>query len=212
MLDKETFKKTVEKAIENGTPVVFRGLLSEFNPSWSEVLDHINTEYFYWDSLHKPDASGALDVSAGNVLIRGRFYMMTNISERSNFRTIEGAKEYIASYDPHFGLSMSFVSLLAEPGFPTLIHADPGHTFYWQVQGASRWRFYESTDSCVHCSADHSLSDAQLEPGDVIFAPKGSPHTVTTNGPRAAIVFRSDDEGAQKPLESTATLANIEEV
>lgn len=212
-LTTEEFLAIINSAIETGQPVVFRDFFTKYNPSWQEILEHINIEYHNRELPAQHSQGGYLGVNVGNMVVRGSFYYMGRLSNKSteHFTTIEAPTQLIREFEPYSGPALSFVSVLAEPGFPTQVHADPGHTFFWQLQGKSHWHFYETfEDICVHCSlSSAAISDVVLNPGDLLFAPKGAPHTVAATTPRAGFAFRSRDEQLQKMIEDTRTLANI---
>lgn len=216
----EEFGEIINSSNKAGAPIVVRNLFTEHNPSWADMLEHLNLEYNNReDAEHNgPRARGVVDTAINNLLIRGKFYYMTIISQKSReiLSTVKEPLDFLnaAKFNDgaeEWGPNMSFITLIREPEFDTQVHADPGPTVYWQVQGESSWQFYENyLDTCVHCKrGGDPLSKVTLRPGDVIFVPEGASHTVISEKARAAIVFRTRSEVNPMPIKSTNGLINI---
>ncbi len=216
----EEIQNALASAEHDEVPLVLYGAMSDLPITWDELFAHMSAEYFS-ENADSPKAEGAIDVAVGNMLIRGKFYYMTRIDPGTSYQhltNLEAAVRRVndfvksskseAGHDS-YGPAMSFISILNEPRMETEIHKDPGHTMFWQIQGESMWTFYEEAGICSRCNRDHPISHVTLRPGDLLFAPKGAPHTVITKGARAAIAFRSSREDEQKEISNTKTLADL---
>lgn len=194
----------INDAIANGHAVVFKGIFTKHNPEWERFIHHINDE-FNNTERNEPAGDSRYETAINNMLIRKWFYMIVRVSDwRKQFPSAIVPTEFLskALHDPSMSPAMSFIQLVQNDIFPTNVHSDPGHTFYWQCQGESEWMLFEEY-MCPTCNCGEGRHGAEsqilLEPGDVIFVPKGMKHTVKIHTPRAALVFRSggDEEAAQ---------------
>lgn len=62
------------------------------------------------------------------------------------------------------------------------IHKDDHDVILLQCEGTVEWRIYDSFDSTEYLSYI-------IEPGDLVFAPKGIIHKAVVTGPRATIIM-----------------------
>lgn len=204
----EELNAEIKLAISEGRAIVFKNFFED-NPGWEEVLQRISDGYHDSDWNDKPSGYPSLEVAIGRLMVRGRFYITLRLdSDGYPFEGIKGGYDFLSEAVSPSKLSTShaIASIVGhEKLTETEVHADPVHTFYWQLQGESTWRFYKER-CCAYCSALRYF-DAQVtvNSGDLLFMPREMLHTVYVTAPRAAVVFRfeQDDElytpGALRP-------------
>lgn len=198
-LTPEEFRKEIDLAIAGGYAIVFKEFFKDITPGWQEILDCMDTGY--QDDVWGAKPSGypkKEPVVGGRLTARGRFYITNRLdSDCTPFEEIKPGFEYLNSVVPETDLMAShlLVTLVSgEPYTETDVHSDPPHTFYWQLQGSSEWRLFEEP-CCVYCDGQrHFDTSAKTSPGDLLFSPSGMFHTIHITGPRAAVVFRFNQE------------------
>jgi len=168
----EFTKENIDQARANGEVVVFKGLFDN-TPEWQSFIDHIQYATF------QPD-EGVREVHQTYGYAHW-WYQLTATIDHSH-RTIPQAQtnmEVIQKVNPNISTSFSIVSFTTrEPS--TNLHNDPTDVFYWQCIGTVNWMI----------GGDRANRVAyELNPGDVIYVPKGTWHEILAKTPRAAISY-----------------------
>lgn len=182
---KEEVKKLIEKCRESKDGILFKNFTSN-NPTWDQFIKHLDHEYHNppQQISSKPEEEKMIN----GVCLRNNFYLSVRSPARGSYGNIffPQSSDVLDFFDsligePGHGVS-SFINFVGKEQ-PITIHPDRRDTLYWQCIGSTTWNVYQN---------DNDLSQFKsfvLNPGDVIFVPKGVSHTVITGEPRAAIAF-----------------------
>ena len=193
----EEVAKEIRLAISEGRAIVFENFFEESeNPSWEEILQLIHDGYHDKESrwARIPSEQPEYEPAIGRNMFRGRSYVTVRLDSNGDpFTAMQPQQQELSKavvpaemMASHVVFSMFGHEKLTE----TAVHADGVHTFYWQLQGKSNWRFFDDF-CCIHCMGKRVfVSQKVVGPGDLLFMPKGMIHTVDITGPRAAAIFR----------------------
>jgi mannose-6-phosphate isomerase-like protein (cupin superfamily) len=176
----ESIKEAIEKARETNRAVVFKNLAPEV-PSWERIIAYVDKE------MHTPP--GAIPMEPLNervingVIVHHLFYMMVRhpyVEDFPELLQVQNSVEKALGVKPKVVNSIvNYVS--GEEPIP--VHSDDRETFYWQCQGNAEWQIYDDW-------RDREPAQGHfLEPGDVIYLPRGVNHSVRMPTPRMAVVF-----------------------
>lgn len=181
----EELKLLVDKSRLNSDAILFKSIATD-NPTWSDFIKHLDHEYHNppQQISSRPDEEKMVN----GVCIRNNFYLSVRSPARGSYGNIffPQCDDILSFFDkimgePGSGVS-AFINFVGKES-PINIHPDRRDTLYWQCIGSTTWNIYPD---------EKNLSQFKsfiLNPGDVIFVPKGVSHTVLTGEPRAAIAF-----------------------
>jgi hypothetical protein len=169
----------------NNASFVFKNVVNE-NPSWQDFIDHINKEiHTPMDNpinTHKPFNERLIN----GVMLKSLFYMDARVRDMEKFskysEVFETLKQAIGKDVYPVSVFVNFVA--NEYNVPK--HCDKRETLFWQCIGKTIWRVYPP-------SSEFPVSYT-LEPGDIIYVPKGIDHEVIIEEPRASIAFGYENE------------------
>jgi len=167
-------KELITKA--NGKAVTLNGLLPPVY-GWDEFIQKLHYNY------HQPNTSESpfSDFSHGEMQKRHNFYTLAFNPTEQHFpglETLIGKLNEITDR-PCTGRSTLANFIGGEPEVE--VHFDIQDHLYWQVIGTSEWRIYKEKDG--------PYISHPLEPGDAIWVPHHTLHTIITPVPRAAFTF-----------------------
>lgn len=168
----EFTKENIDRAREAGQVVVFENLFQN-TPDWQNFIDHIQFATFQPDEGIREDH---------HTFGYAHWWHQLTATIDYAHRSIPQAQEnmnIIKQVNPSVDISFSIVSFTTrEPS--TNLHHDPTDVFYWQCIGSVNWMI----------GRDRANRTAYLlNPGDVIYVPKGTWHEILPNTPRAAVSY-----------------------
>lgn len=188
--------KACRNSVSTGEAVVFRDFLTDA-PKWNDFFKLMDVRYNESVEL-RPSQTPITERPVNDVIFRGLVYIsiiLWNNDDELN----EGYQTLLSSLreamgDDKIGPANAILTLARDHTALTQIHSDPMHTFYLQCEGKSTWHLYESREHCIHCVQHNSEASASIEvgPGDLLFLPEGTFHTIEVTEPRASVVMRQE--------------------
>lgn len=171
--------------IGNSASFLFKGAVLE-NPTWQDFIDHIDEE------IHTPmenpiQSPRPFDERLINgVMLKSLFYMDARVRSMEKFSAYNNLlKLFTDSTKKEVYPASVFVNFVAnEYNVPR--HCDKRETIFWQCIGKTFWHVYPP-------ESEFPVS-YNLEPGDILYIPKGIDHEVIVKEPRAAIAFGYENE------------------
>lgn len=176
----ENIFNTILENKRNQTTCIIKNFCTDV-PSWSEFIDYIgesaNQESVFSDPL--PEYDLRLDGRVvGNVLIKQNFYLYMGIHRHiGKSQTIQNE---FRPFMPSLSISTVYVNL-SDTIDDIPAHFDALDNFYWQCQGSVEWQANGNT--------------YVVEPGDLVYIPAKTYHSVNFSMPRAAIGFSGTVNG-----------------
>ena len=170
----EDIFNTILENKKNQTTCIIKNFCSDV-PLWSDFVDYIG-ESSSQDSIFSeplPEYDLNLDGKiVGNVIIKQNFYLYMVIHRHiGKSQNIESEFQF---FIPSLSISNLYVNLSNTiDDIPD--HIDALDNFYWQCQGSVEWKANGNTYN--------------VEPGDLVYIPAKTHHSVNFSMPRAAIGF-----------------------
>ena len=171
----------------NNASFVFKNVVNE-NPSWQDFIDHVNKEiHTPMDKLYpvQPDKPFEERIING-VTLKSLFYIDARTRDMNIFLNYNDLlKLFSSATGKNIYPASVFINFISnEYNVPK--HHDKRETLFWQCIGKTVWRVYPP-------SSEFPVSYT-LEPGDIIYIPKGVEHEVIIEEPRASIAFGYENE------------------
>ena len=190
----QEFKKIIKDADINFKGAHFKNFIREqYIPSWFDILNCIYTEWQY-----PTDTAMASIVSKHNEELNGRVIMGKNLyfSALNNASDInQELKKYfpqifdmIVEIETNSGMTLTTTGPKVCLGpYQNMSHIDPWPGLSLQCQGQTTWILSDKS-----LSEDKSIEYKEIfemNPGDIIFFPKGMYHQIEVSAPRASLQF-----------------------
>lgn len=174
------FAQEIELARTGYTPaVVLRKAFKEV-PSWDDFITFIHSRAHDdadWVRTNEP----FIERVVNSLIVRNMFYFHAPDPDVYSFPQTQAIYDALTDIVGEIRPSMAFVNFVG--GEKELdVHLDNRETLYWQCIGNSTWKIYGK-------DGKELVQSYVLKPGDMIFVPNGTWHTVETPTPRAAIVL-----------------------
>ena len=169
----------------NNASFVFKNVVQD-NPGWQHFIDHINKEIHTPMDIprntHKPFNERIIN----GVTLKSLFYIDARVRNMEKFpKYLEVFQTLKNSIEKDVYPVSVFVNFIAnEYNIPK--HSDKRETLFWQCIGKTFWHVYPP-------SSEFPVSYT-LEPGDILYVPKGVEHEVIIEEPRASIAFGYENE------------------
>jgi len=184
-------KLILQECKDLNKPYVFKYLCSVV-PKWENFIQHINDQY--WNSrIAEVPSNPYRERFIRGVLFKNPLYLNVTNPKTEWYPEIEEFFNIFNKAIPYRGSALSaYINFAKEQSSEP--HFDETDNFYWQCIGTTVWKFYSSEKRSFSSSNIDKLSDGYyeftLEPGDVVYIPRGMIHDVATTGPRAALQFK----------------------
>lgn len=166
--------ETIFKNKKENTTCLIKNFYKDV-PSWEEFIQYIQEASHERSKFSEPLPEYDLALNgkvAGNVLIKQNFYFYVGVHKEIGvsdkiIRDFALSKINLALANLYVNLSNRIDNVKE--------HQDPLDNFYWQCHGSVEWS----------ANGNKYL----VEPGDLVFIPSQTKHSVNFLGPRAAIGF-----------------------
>jgi hypothetical protein len=184
-------KIILQESKEFNKPYLFKGLLNE-TPGWQNFIDHIDHQY--WNNkIAEVPSNPYRERFIRGVLFKNPLYLNVVAPKEELYPQINSFFNLFDQAIPYRGMALSaYVNFAKEQ--PSEPHFDETDNFYWQCIGKTFWKFYSSEKRSFSESNIDNKSEGyiefEVEPGDVVYIPRGMIHDVQTIGPRAALQFK----------------------
>lgn len=190
----QEFKKIIQEANANFKGAYFKNFISEQDvPSWFDFLNCLYTEWQY-----PTDTEIASIVSKHNEELNGRVIMGKNLyfSALNNALDInQELKKYFPQiFDMILEIETGSEMNLTTTGpkiclgpYQNMSHIDPWPGLSLQCQGQTTWIL--SDQSLTEDNPIKYKEIFKMNPGDIIFFPKGMYHQIEVSAPRASLQF-----------------------
>lgn len=173
-------------------------------PNWQDFMDHleVNTKRglpnFRDESTFNENEVEAKSRIVGAALVKNVFYIYLQ-PRHGNFIFHPSIEKIQNQFNEKFsklgmtggGYTNSYINLSSS--VPDIApHPDPQDNFYWQCIGSVEWTREDGG----------SGNSFVVEPGDMVYIPAGSMHSVKFSMPRAAVGFSwiLDEANVEMPL------------
>jgi hypothetical protein len=187
----EEIKLILQKCKELNEPYVFKSLCNEV-PKWQNFIDHTNDQY--WNNrIAEVPSNPYRERFVRGVLFKNPLYLNVVGPNSKWYPEIDLFFNIFNEAIPYKGSALSaYINFAKEQ--PSDPHFDETDNFYWQCIGQTIWKFYSSEKRSFSESNINKDSNGYFEfevnPGDVVYIPRGMIHDVATMGPRAALQFK----------------------
>jgi hypothetical protein len=195
-MDIISLKKAFDSSIYNKEAYVIRGLFNH-TPSWDPFIEALNYNYsnvkdeFIWnDKLIKKDGYST------NILIYNELDPVVFNVPPKIFPEIY---KMFMMFSEVLGEELSVKAIMNFVGSESSywIHKDNHHVISWNCIGKIEWRIYKDLEDSELNSLElpnRHYESYVLNPGDVLFCPKGVAHQVVSSEPRASLIFQGSKE------------------
>jgi hypothetical protein len=185
----------IEQAKKDGTYVLMKSKYTAV-PNWQDFLDNINTSFS--EIKHKQEELD-LRLISPNILVYNKLDPVVFNSLDLAHTTLYSKAEPVLSMvqemmgKNHSG-TKSIINFVGEE-IDYWVHTDDHDVISWHCIGTVEWRFYKDTEGLELNRANKGLAENKeytsvvLEPGDMLFVPKGLTHQVIIKEPRASLLF-----------------------
>jgi hypothetical protein len=179
-------KDRISYARQSGTILHLKNIVSDL-PSWENFIFNLNYKF---NSKKISDWSDSRDLILNNNATEVMIYNKLDLQVRHSVdigspnklftddKLIKQMQEYSGFPFGNIKTLINFVANEAD----YYIHTDDHDVILIQCQGSVEWRIYPSLQS-------NEYDSYIIEPGDLLFAPKGIVHQAVVFEPRASIVF-----------------------
>lgn len=169
----------------NASCFVYQNLISD-NPTWQNFIDHLSSEIH--TPLDNPLVSDTpfKERVINGVMMKSMFYMDVRVRNLSQFSE---ASDLMSAFSEATGDDIYPVSVFINfvgNEYDVPAHSDNRETIFWQCIGRTVWHVYPD-------GSEFPMT-YELNPGDVIYIPKGIRHAVDIFEPRASIAFGYKNE------------------
>lgn len=152
-------------------------------PSWQDFLNCIFKEIESDQKITLNGGGSQIEKSIGNVVITNDIYFSPQVRDLKYFKSMESfIQEFMNVNKIPIGVSGPKISI-----GPKIVeaHSDQWDAFSLQCQGTSIWT--------ISYRKDKYKETFYMEPGDLLFFPKDTMHSLDCKEPRAGIIFSSED-------------------
>lgn len=169
----------VKEALDNGVTTHLKNQIIIL-PEWSDFIKSIDT------AISEPPKNQRVNEGfeqIGNVLFFDKLAIGIDHSQTYNYPGLKEMKEYIEKFNLEVVKSYSFINFSS---FQKTVgeHKDDVAAVYVQIINSVKWVIYTSDDV-----NNRESTEFILNPGDVIFKPKGVYHEVIPFMPRVGMSF-----------------------
>jgi quercetin dioxygenase-like cupin family protein len=165
----------VKKASITNTPIHAKQQI-KILPGWSDFIENINTAAKDTSFVKEPPLENFERL--GHVRFYDKLTIGIDHSDKHPYPGLPEIIEYMNSLGLEPLITMSLMNF-ADSQRTTSRHSDNCFILYVQAVGSVRWSIW----------IDGIENQFVLEPGDIIFVPKGKEHEILALSPRAALSF-----------------------
>jgi cupin superfamily acireductone dioxygenase involved in methionine salvage len=174
--------------VENKKYILFKSILTDV-PKWEDFIE--NLDYNYSKTKNKEIKINDSRFITSNIQIYNKldpiifhcFNYKTKNLFLKYFKIKDTIKNILGNEPTAIKSIINFVG--GEQNY--WIHSDDHDVVSWHCIGNIKWEFFNSESDV------EPYSTVILEPGDILYVPKGIYHRVTADGPRASLLFAYHD-------------------
>jgi len=186
-------KNTIKNAKKNNKVLFFNKAITNV-PDWNSFINNLNYKF----NNKKNDLMFEDERMINDVLVYNKMdpCAFNILKDNTELNTIIEAEHVLVIFNEIMGLESSCVkSLINFVGNEAkyYIHADEHDVLSWHCIGQVEWRIYPNMilDKNIDppTDVDEPYDSYVLNPGDVLYVPKGVIHQVVAEHPRASIIY-----------------------
>jgi mannose-6-phosphate isomerase-like protein (cupin superfamily) len=187
-VDIDQIRCSIEEARSKGQLAHFPSLFLNV-PSWSQFIQHLDYEFNTPPAVSESDEWHT--VYNGVVTKPGFYFHARDVVRGGEFTFFPEAKDihdtFNKVYNEYQNQGATFVNIVGN-GMKVPLHEDDIDSVFWQCQGNTTWKIFETKDSI------DPIQTIVVSPGDVVVVPVGVLHQLNPDVARAAIAFRYNEK------------------
>jgi hypothetical protein len=185
----------IEQARNDGTYALIKSAYTSV-PVWEDFLDNMNESFLTIKHKEKPVDHRLIsqDILVYNNLDPVVFNSLA-LKDTALYSKAEPVFSIIQDLTGRYHSSSKSIINFVGQEIDYWVHIDDNDVISWHCIGTVEWRFYKNIDGLeLDRSNKENMENAEyesvvLEPGDLLFVPKGLAHQVVIKEPRASLIF-----------------------
>jgi len=193
MFNNPNIVEKIKDAKKNNKVLFFHKAITNV-PNWNSFINNLNYKFNKKkEHLIFEDKRMINDVLIYNKMDPSTFNILEESTESNTIIEAENVlKIFNEIMELESGCVKSLINFVGNEA-KYYIHADEHDVFSWHCIGQVEWRIYPNIilDKNIDppTDVDEPYESYILNPGDVLYVPKGVVHQVIVNQPRASIVY-----------------------